>query len=99
MRKLALFEKADGRCHICGIMINAGDPWEVEHRVPIALGGADDETNMSPAHLHCHMQKTKVDAHRLAKAKRIKARHIGIKKRSTWQTKWKRKIDGTTVLR
>lgn len=98
-KRLALFEKAGGRCHICEQRIQTGERWEVEHRIPFAMGGADDETNLSPAHVACHATKTAVDVPDIARAKRRKAKHIGIKKRSQWQSKWRKKLDGTVVLR
>ncbi len=82
MRKLALFEKVGGICHICGLKIQG--KWEVEHVIPLALGGADEERNMAPAHQHCHAPKTAADVASIAKAKRQKANHIGIKKPSSF---------------
>jgi hypothetical protein len=43
--------------------------------------------------------KDKVDVSAIAKSKRIKIKHIGIKKRSSFQSKWRRKLNGETVLR
>lgn len=98
MRKLAVFEDAKGICHICGFRIQAGQKWDVEHVRPIGLLGADDETNMAPAHRICHAPKTAEDVAAIARAKRRKANHIGIKKRG-WQSKWKKKVSGDVVLR
>lgn len=75
-RRLKVFEDANGRCHICGQKI-FGKAWEVEHVIPIALGGADDESNMRPAHEDCHAGKTKADNARWSKAKRTRAKHVG----------------------
>ncbi len=99
LRRLAIFEKAKSLCHICGLRIQLNAKWDVEHIIPLAMDGADDESNWAPAHKSCHAAKSAIDAGNLAKVRRVKAKHMGIKKRSTWQTKWKRKIDGTTVLR
>ncbi len=103
MRRLAVFEKAGGLCHICSTRIFPSDPWEVEHIIPLALGGADEPKNMGPAHKVCHAFKTSVNAGEIARAKRRKAKHIGIKKPGTFpggrQSKWKRKMDGSVVLR
>jgi 5-methylcytosine-specific restriction endonuclease McrA len=42
-------------CHTCGM---AGAT-EVDHVVPLAQGGADDETNLRPIHREpCHRDKT-----------------------------------------
>jgi len=76
-----------------------GQKWDVEHIRPLALAGADDDANMAPAHAKCHATKTADDVSRIAKAKRQKAQHLGIRKPSQWQSKWRRKVNGTTVLR
>jgi 5-methylcytosine-specific restriction protein A len=80
-RKIAIFVAAKGICHLCGGYIH-GKPWEVEHVIPLAMGGADDETNMRPAHKVCHAPKTAQDATDIARAKRREARHLGIKRSS-----------------
>jgi 5-methylcytosine-specific restriction protein A len=82
-RKIAIFVAAKGICHLCGGYIR-GKPWEVEHVIPLAMGGADDETNMRPAHKACHAPKTAEDVGNIARAKRREAKHLGIKKRSTF---------------
>jgi len=84
MRRLRIFEAGKGICYLCDHCIHVGEKWDVEHIVPLALGGADDVTNMAPAHKACHAPKTAADFGRIAKAKRMKARHIGIRKRSSF---------------
>jgi 5-methylcytosine-specific restriction protein A len=79
-KRLAIFLKAEGCCHICKQKIHPGQLWEVEHPIPIAMGGADDETNMAPAHVKCHASKTADDLGKVAKCKRLQIRHAGIKK-------------------
>jgi 5-methylcytosine-specific restriction endonuclease McrA len=51
-------------CHLCGGMINMGlhhnDPmaWTIDHRVPLAKGGApEDLNNAAPAHRRCNSMK------------------------------------------
>ncbi len=80
MRRLKLFQDKRGVCHLCEQKIQVGQKWEVEHVIPLALGGADDETNMAPAHKSCHGEKSKVDAGNLAKANRRRAKHLGASK-------------------
>ena len=99
MRKLALFERECGVCHICGLKIRVGELWDVEHVIPLALLGEDTEANMKPAHRLCHQVKTVADASSWSKAKRMAAKHVGIKKQSKWQTKFKKKVNGEVVLR
>lgn len=103
MKRLAIFERAKGVCYLCEQRIQVGQPWDVEHRIPLALGGADDESNMLPAHRACHAPKTAEDLGRVAKAKRQRAKHLGIKKRSTFpcsrNSPWKARIGGGVVRR
>ena len=99
MRRLRVFEQNGGRCHICERLIRAGERWEAEHRIPLALGGADDASNMAPAHVVCHSKKTRSDNASWTKAKRCAAKHVGAKRPSAFKSKWKRRVDGTTVLR
>jgi 5-methylcytosine-specific restriction protein A len=37
---------------------------QVDHVVPLAEGGADDESNLAPIHESCHRQKTQAEARR-----------------------------------
>jgi 5-methylcytosine-specific restriction protein A len=105
MRKLRIFEAASGICHLCGLRIQAGDKWEVEHRRALALLGTNDDANLAPVHVDCHAEKTKDDVARNAKAKRAKAKHLGIKRRSSRPipgskgTRFRKKISGEVVLR
>lgn len=102
--RLKVFNDHSGRCHICGGKISVGEAWDVEHVIPIALGGADDETNWSPAHSKCHRTKTTSDMGAIAKAKRRESRHRGVRvSRSPLpfgkRSKFKKKMDGTVVRR
>ena len=103
--RLRLFTAAGGVCHLCGGKIDGTrEAWDIEHVITLAMGGADDDANMLPAHRACHAPKTVADFGRLAKAKRQQLRHLGIKRArsvipgSRW-SRWKRKLDGTTVRR
>lgn len=102
MRRLKVFEDAGGLCHICGQKI-FGKEWDAEHVIPLALGGADDDSNLRPAHKACHGIKTRTDAASWSKAKRVKAKHLGIRKRSTFpggrDSSWKMKIGGRAERR
>jgi 5-methylcytosine-specific restriction enzyme A len=103
-QRVKVFSNHAGVCHICGGKINVGEAWEVEHVIPFAMGGADDESNWVPAHTKCHANKTKSDVANIAKAKRREIRHIGAKKTKTplpfgKGSAFKRKLDGTVVKR
>ena len=102
--RVALFQKHGGVCHICGGKINVGEAWEVEHQIPFAMGGEDNESNWFPAHVKCHRSKTTDDVAKIAKAKRREANHLGAKKSKSPMpfgrgSGFKRKMDGTVVKR
>ena len=105
--RAVIFGAAGGCCWICGQKIDGvRERWEVEHVVALALGGdeAAGSDNLQPAHVKCHAVKTAEDAGRIAKAKRIEAKHAGIRApKSTLpgsrSSAWKRRLDGTVVRR
>lgn len=69
-QRLEILLASDGRCKICQEKI-IGD-FEIEHRVPIALGGTNDPSNLEAVHPQpCHSGKTKADVKSIAKAKRL----------------------------
>ena len=76
--RLSLFEKEKGLCCICGLKIVGA--FIDEHRTPLALGGSNDMSNRGVAHPKCAAVKTATDdLPRIAKAKRQKQAHLGIK--------------------
>lgn len=82
LQKVRIFDAAGGICHLCGLKIWAGrgEQWHVEHVTPLSFGGADDESNMKPAHVKCHADKTREEAPIRAKSDRVRAHYLGIKK-------------------
>ena len=99
-----LFINHEGICHICQDKILGHEQWEIEHIIPISLGGEDGGDNLAPAHIACHRWKTTEDIRRLSKAKRQRAFHLGDRKSRTplpfgKSSKLKRKLDGTIIQR
>ncbi|CAN5794309.1 HNH endonuclease signature motif containing protein [soil metagenome] len=47
-------------CHVCGGV----DADQVDHVIPLAEGGPDDESNLFPIHAACHREKTAAEARR-----------------------------------
>lgn len=104
-RRERIFEQRGGICHLCGEAIDGiREAWEAEHIVPYALTRDDSDENIAPAHVRCHAEKTPDDVAKIAKAKRVNRKHTGAHRpKSTLPgskgSKWKRRIDGTTVRR
>lgn len=76
--RLRVFERFGGICQLTGRKIMAGDQWDLDHIKPLAMGGEHVESNLQPVLRIAHREKTKRDVADLAKARRIKAKHIGI---------------------
>lgn len=102
---LAAWEKHRGVCVICKAKIDgARSDWILEHVRALELGGADTLENLGPAHAACARDKTRDDHRRAGKAKRQKAKHLGIHTpRSVMPgsraSRWGRRMDGTTYRR
>lgn len=76
------FMRAKGCCEMCGARLTVGKI-EYDHRIPDALGGEPTLDNCVVVCKPCHVTKTaKQDIPRIAKAKRISDREIGIRKPS-----------------
>lgn len=93
-------------CHICGLLVDpVRNRWELDHVIPLAAGGTDDDDNLAPAHAKCHLEKTVKDVGEIAKGKRMRARHLGTRTPpqrpvpGSRRSKWKKKLDGTVVPR
>ncbi len=101
--RVEIFSRARGVCHICGQKIDGtSERWDVEHVIPRELGGdeARGSDNLQPAHVACHRSKTTADVGRIAKAKRVAARHLGARpKSSLTHPTLKRRVDGSVVPR
>jgi hypothetical protein len=103
--RLDLFLAARGRCQRCSWSLTPGTRWEVDHVIPLALGGRDATDNMQVLCSPCHGGKTReCDVPAIAKTARIRARQSG-----AWRTRrpmqggrqsqWKKTIDGRVVER
>lgn len=70
-RRLRLFARDGGVCHLCKRKVLAGEDYELDHIIPWALAFDDSDDNLRVAHKACHRtDKTGNDVARIAKAKR-----------------------------
>lgn len=76
--KLRIFKRENGVCHISGVKIEAGQKWEVEHKIPLSMGGRHAEDNLFPALAIKHKDKTAAEASVRAKADATAKRHLGL---------------------
>jgi hypothetical protein len=70
---------SDRRCYICGA---TNGPFDIEHPIPLALGGSDRDEDLRlvcalSGPNPCHRDKTAADLGRIAKAKRLERKHRG----------------------
>lgn len=68
-KRLEILLAHGGRCGICGEKISGS--YEIEHRIPHAISGRNDDANLYPAHKECHALKTTSDRKDIAKCDRI----------------------------
>lgn len=76
--KLRVFERAGGRCALSGRRIRPTDEWDLDHIVPLHLGGLHREDNLQVVIREAHREKTSREMTAKAKADRIRAKHLGI---------------------
>lgn len=76
--RLRVFEAANGICHISGRKIQTGEKWELEHKKALILGGEHRETNLAPALVEPHKEKTRAEMKTKAKVARTRKKHVGI---------------------
>lgn len=72
-----VFVRAKGRCHITNRKIRPGEPWQLEHKKPLSMGGENRESNLAPVLTEPHRKKSAREADMRAKADRIRRRHNG----------------------
>lgn len=104
--RLEFFRERRGMCALCGGRINGTrEAWDIEHTIPLSLGGDDEPPNWTVVHRKCHAAKTRHDARNLAEARHREARHIGAKAPSRHplpggrNSRWQKKITGEVVPR
>jgi len=57
-----VFERHNETCHICELRIKVPfESWDADHVIALKNGGENRESNLKPAHKHCHLKKTAAD--------------------------------------
>lgn len=100
--KLRVWNRYGGVCQICFTRIPSGP--EYDHRVAIANGGENRETNLWPVHPKCHRIKSRDDLATKAADYKTQLHHLGIKKPrrpmpGSRASPFKRRMDGTVERR
>lgn len=100
--KLAAFHRAAGRCEKCSARLFIGK-FHYDHVLPDAMGGEPTIDNCAVLCIACHAGKSATDANKLAKVRRVRAKHIGARKPSRFQgsrnSRLKKKVSGEVVAR
>ncbi len=100
--KQRVFDREEGICHLTGRKIDpVRDEWDLDHRIPLILGGEHRESNLFPALREHHRRKTAVEMQVKSKIARTRKKHLGITKpkSSLSHQRFKRCMDGTVVDR
>jgi 5-methylcytosine-specific restriction protein A len=78
--KLAAFARCGGRCENCTAKLFPGNVnYDFDHRIPDGLGGNPDLGNCVCLCRACHKAKTSDDVSTIAKVKRMKRSHLGVR--------------------
>ncbi|WP_019170722.1 HNH endonuclease [Pseudaminobacter salicylatoxidans] len=72
-----VYDRDGGVCHICKLPIKTGETWQADHVTALINGGEHRETNLAPAHSHCHVGKTAQDVKEKAKVAKVRGKHTG----------------------
>lgn len=97
--RLRVFEAHGGICYLTERKIQAGEKWQVDHKLAIINGGENRESNLAPVLVEPHKEKTAKDVAQKAKDDRVRKKHLGIwKPRSRLShPTLRKKVDGTVV--
>ena len=104
--RLNLFLERNSTCQACQSKIHPGQKWEIDHIIPLAIGGDNSPQNLQVLCKICHRFKTNTqDLSAIAKIKRIKIKHLGAKSHfkrlmpGNRKSRWKKKLNGQVVKR
>ena len=77
--KEAAWARAAGICECgCGVAFEPGEAAEYDHIIPDGLRKNNSLDNCQGLRRECHLEKTRGDVSRIAKAKRVEKKHNGL---------------------
>lgn len=102
--RLRVWDRCEGRCHLCGRPIPASDAWILEHLKALINGGENRERNLCLSCSWCKPIKDAADVAEKSATAKVRKKHLGITKSSrpmpgSRASKWKRKMDGSVERR
>jgi 5-methylcytosine-specific restriction enzyme A len=97
--RLRVYDRHHQRCHICTREILPGEYWECDHVKALCNGGENAERNLAPACRNCCKGKTALDVAEKSDTYEMRRKHVLPSKPKRPQSKFKRKMDGSVVLR
>lgn len=56
-RRRAIFDASGGRCHYCSTPLRLTGKWHIEHKMPRALMGSNEPTNLVASCVPCNLKK------------------------------------------
>ena len=90
----------------CGVKLTRKEGYQFDHTRALALGGADETTNLRALRVRCHKIETRADVKMIRKADRQRKSHEGKKKRRgrpmqsrPFDARLRRRMDGTVEVR
>lgn len=105
-QKQMILDQQEWKCAITAEPLIPGTTAiEYDHIIPLAMGGRDEVDNLQAVLKSAHREKTSEDVAKIAKAKRVKAKHTGMETETSQplpgskRSPWKKRMDGTVVRR
>jgi len=97
------YKRSNGNCEQCTRKLGPGDVF-YDHVIADGLGGPPELKNCAVLCRSCHDTKTRTsDVPLIAKGRRVRRRHIGIRKRGSFATNrdgpFRKRMDGTVERR
>lgn len=76
--RLRVYEAHNGICWLSKRKIEAGEKWELHHKVALIEGGENRESNLAPVLVAPHKAETKRQMAKKKKVNRTRKKHLGI---------------------